>query len=320
MHVLMPVPLPLLIRQALAQHCTLHTLWDHPDPEALIYEVAPSIEAIATGVAILAEDQHYPVTAQVMQRFPHLRLIANLGVGYDNIDVAWARQHGIEVTNTPDVLTDETADTAIGLLLNTIREFSQAEAYLRAGHWLKKAYRLTPSLRGRTMGIIGLGRIGKAIAKRAEPFGLRIVYHGRHHQADMPYAYFASLVDMARAVDILMVVAPGGPQTRHMVNAEVLHALGANGVLINIARGTLVDEDALIEALSTRTILAAGLDVYANEPHVPQSLLALDHVVLLPHVGSGSQHTRDLMSQLVVDNLLAFAAGKVLLTPVRDHL
>ena len=189
MHVLMPVPLPALIRQTLSQHFTLHTLWDSADPQALIARIAPQIEAIATGVAILAEDHHFPITPAFMQHFDHLRLIANLGVGYDNIDVAWARQNHIEVTNTPDVLTDETADTAIGLMLNTIREFSAAEAYLRAGHWQHKAYRLSASLRGRTLGIIGLGRIGKAIAKRAEAFGLRIVYHGRHPQPAMPYAY-----------------------------------------------------------------------------------------------------------------------------------
>jgi lactate dehydrogenase-like 2-hydroxyacid dehydrogenase len=318
MDVLMPVPLPPLIRQAMAQHFTLHTLWNQADPDALIEQIAPRIKAIVTGVAILAEDHQYPITSSVMQRFPNLRLIANLGVGYDNIDVSFARQHGIEVTNTPDVLTDETADTAMGLLLNTIREFSKAEAYLRAGHWLQKPYRLSASLRGRTMGIVGLGRIGKAIAKRAEPFGLRIVYHGRHHQTDMPYEYYPSLVDMARAVDILMIVAPGGPQTRHMINAQILQALGADGVLINIARGSLVDEEALIEALTKRTIRAAGLDVYANEPHVPQQLLDLDHVVLLPHIGSGSQPTRDLMCQLVVDNVLAFGKGEAVLTPVRD--
>ena len=320
MHVLMPVPLPALIRQTLSQHFTLHTLWDSADPQALIARIAPQIEAIATGVAILAEDHHFPITPAFMQHFAHLRLIANLGVGYDNIDVAWARQNHIEVTNTPDVLTDETADTAIGLMLNTIREFSAAEAYLRAGHWQHKAYRLSASLRGRTLGIIGLGRIGKAIAKRAEAFGLRIVYHGRHPQPAMPYAYYASLIDMARAADILMVVAPGGPQTRHMVNRDILQALGPNGVVINIARGSLVDEAALIEALTTRTILAAGLDVYANEPHVPEPLLQLDHVFLLPHVGSGSQPTRDLMSQLVIDNLLAFEKGEPLLTPIRDDL
>jgi lactate dehydrogenase-like 2-hydroxyacid dehydrogenase len=314
MDVLMPVPLPALVREGLSQHFTLRTLWDAPDPEALLRELAPSLRAIATGVAILAEDMNYPIDAAFMQRFPKLEIVANLGVGYDNIDAAWAGEHGIVVTNTPDVLTDETADTAMGLLLNAVREFSAAERYLRAGHWLKKPFRLTASLRGRTMGIVGLGRIGKAIAARAEPFGVKVVYHGRSQQADAPYLFYASLIEMAKAVDILMVVVPGGPQTRNLIDAKVLEALGPDGVLVNIARGAVVDEPALIAALQSGAIMAAGLDVFVKEPHVPAELIGLDNVVLLPHVGSASRHTRDLMSQLVVDNLVSWSQGRGPLT------
>jgi lactate dehydrogenase-like 2-hydroxyacid dehydrogenase len=195
----------------------------------------------------------------------------------------------------------------------------QAERYLRAGQWpAKGAYPLTPSLRGRTVGILGLGRIGKAVATRVTAFGLDVVYHGRHAQAGVPYRYYASLVDMAKAVDVLIVVAPGGPGTRHIINAEVLEALGPDGVLINVARGTLVDEKALIEALRNKTILAAGLDVFENEPSVPQELIALENAVLLPHVGSASIRTRRAMAECVVSNLFAWADGKPPLTPVPE--
>ncbi len=318
MDVLMPVPLPALVRDGLAKTFRVRTLWDAPDPDALLAELAPTLRAVATGVSILAEDRHFPVDAGFLARFPKLEIVANLGVGYDNIDAKAAAQNGVVVTNTPDVLTDETADTAMGLLLNAVREFPAAERWLRAGKWLEKPFRLTASLRGRTMGIVGLGRIGKAIAARAAPFGIKIVYHGRRPQPDLAYPYFASLIDMAKAVDILMVVIPGGPETRNLIDADVLKALGPDGILVNIARGTVVDEPALIHALKTGAILGAGLDVFAAEPKVPAELVALDNAVLLPHVGSASRHTRDLMSQLVVDNLEAWASSKPPLTPVAE--
>jgi lactate dehydrogenase-like 2-hydroxyacid dehydrogenase len=224
------------------------------------------------------------------------------------------------VTNTPDVLSDEVADTCLGLLLMTVRELPQAERWLREGHWVGKGnYPLTHgTLRGRTVGILALGRIGKAIAKRCEAFGLEIAYHGRRRQEDVPYRYYDSLVGMARDVDILISVAPGGPETYHVVDAEVLAALGPQGTFINIGRGSVVDEGALVQALKNRTIMAAGLDVFENEPHVPAELIALDNAVLLPHVGSGSHHTRRLMGQLVVDNIASWFAGKGPLTPVAE--
>jgi lactate dehydrogenase-like 2-hydroxyacid dehydrogenase len=312
----MPVPLPRLIVEALEANFRLHKLWSAPEPDRLVSEIAGEVRGIATGVNILAEGVNFPVTGEFMAKFPKLEIVANLGVGYDNIDAKWAVAHRIAVTNTPDVLTEETADTAFGLLLNAVRQFSAAERYLRAGKWQEKAFPLTASLRGRTLGIFGLGRIGKAIARRAEGFGLNIVYHSRRKAADVAYPYCNSLLELAKACDILMVVVPGGPETRNAVNTEVLEALGPNGILINIARGTVVDEKALVAALTQGTILTAGLDVFVDEPNVPAELIAMDHVVLLPHVGSASQVTRDEMSRLVVDNLLAWRDGKPLLTPV----
>ena len=199
-----------------------------------------------------------------------------------------------------------------------MRQLPQADAYLRAGHWLTQPFPLSASLRGRTMGVLGLGRIGKAIAQRAEAFGVKVVYHGRMPQADVTYPYFASLEDMAKACDILMVSTPGGPQTHNIVNARILDALGPKGILINIARGTVVDEPALIRALQEKRILTAGLDVFVDEPKVPAELVAMPHVVLLPHVGSASETTRDAMNQLVVDNLVAVAQGRPPLTPVAE--
>ena len=315
-HVLMPVPLPRLIIETLEKNFTLHKLWLEKDQDALVRKVAPEVRAIATGVNILAEGMNFPVTGDFMAKFPKLEIVANLGVGYDNIDAKWAAAHAIAVTNTPDVLTEETADTAFGLLLNAVRQFPAAERYLRAGKWQERAFPLTASLRGRTLGIFGLGRIGKAIARRAEGFGLNIVYHSRRKADDVAYPYLPSLLELARACDILMIVVPGGPETRNAVNADVLRALGPEGILINIARGTIVDEQALAEALKAGTILTAGLDVFADEPNVPADLLAMDHVVLLPHVGSASQVTRDAMGRLVINNLLAWRDGKPLLTPV----
>jgi lactate dehydrogenase-like 2-hydroxyacid dehydrogenase len=262
---------------------------------------------------------HAPVDEAYMRQYPKLEIISSFGVGYDNIDAKAAARLGITVTNTPGVLDDEVADTTLGLMIMTVRQLPQSERYLRAGQWSAKgAYPLSPSLRGRTVGILGLGRIGKAIATRVNAFGLEVVYHGRRAQTDVPYRYYASLLDMAKAVDILIVVAPGGPGTRHIINAEVLEALGPDGVLINVARGSLVDERALIEALRNKTILAAGLDVFDNEPSVPQELIALENAVLLPHVGSASVKTRQAMADCVVSNLFAWADGKPPLTPVPE--
>ena len=254
-----------------------------------------------------------------MRRFPKLQVISSFGVGYDHIDAKAAAAHGVIVTNTPEVLTEEVADTALGLLLCTVREFPQAERYLRAGKWLEKAYPLTKgTLRNRSVGIVGMGAIGQAIARRLDSFGVPVVYHARQPRAQLRYRHYPKLTDMARDVDTLMVIVPGGAATANMINAEVLHALGPNGILINMARGSVVDEVALIKALAEKRIMAAGLDVFAKEPQVPQELIAMDNVVLFPHVGSASVYTRDRMDQLVVDNIAAWAAGKPPLTPVAE--
>jgi lactate dehydrogenase-like 2-hydroxyacid dehydrogenase len=229
-----------------------------------------------------------------------------------------AAERGVVVTNAPDVLTDEVADLALGLLLATVREIPRAEKHLRDGAWPKSPYPLTTTLRGRSAGIVGLGRIGKAIAKRIEGFGVPVSYHGRRQQTDAAYPYYASLIEMAKAVDVLIGVTPGGAETRHLIGKEVLEALGPNGIFVNVARGSVVDEQALIQALKNRTILAAGLDVFENEPHVPPEMVALENTVLLPHVASASVRTRDAMAQLAVDNLLAWLNGKPPLTPVPE--
>ena len=217
-----------------------------------------------------------------------------------------------------EVLNEEVADTALGLLLCTVREFPQAERYLRAGKWLKGGYPLSATLRDRTVGIVGLGRIGKAIAKRVEAFGVPVVYHSRNSQKDVSYKYYAKLVDMAKDVDTLIVITPGGPATKHLINAEVLAALGPRGIVINMSRGTVVDDAALIKALRKKTIYSAGLDVFVNEPEVPKEYLEMENIVLFPHLGSGSVWTRQKMEQLVVDNLLAWNSGKAPLTPVPE--
>jgi lactate dehydrogenase-like 2-hydroxyacid dehydrogenase len=309
--VLMPVEGMGLIGELIGAKLPLHRLWLEPNPDLWLAEWAPRIRAIAIAGHLRADEAY-------MRRYPALEIISSFGVGYDHIDGKAAARLGIIVTNTPGVLDDEVADTALGLMLMTVRQLPQAERYLRAGKWLTGAYSLTPSLRGRTVGILGLGRIGKAIATRIGGFGLDVVYYGRHSQAGVAYRYYPSLVDMAKAADILVVVAPGGPDTRHIVNAEVLEALGPDGVLINIARGSLVDETALIEALRSGKILAAGLDVYENEPNVPAELIALHNAVLLPHVGSASVKTRRAMAECVVANIFGWADGKPPLTPVPE--
>lgn len=302
-------PVMQIVTDQLARRFPLSRLWEESDRDAFLDRIGPRIRGVVAGG---------PVDAALIARLPALEIVSNFGVGYDGVDTAACAAAGVVVTNTPDVLTDEVADLALGLLLATVRELPQADRYVRAGRWLERPYPLTATLRGRRLGILGLGRIGRAIAGRAAAFGLAIAYHGRSRQPDVPYDYHETPADLARAVDILMVVAPGGAGTRHIVNAEVLEALGPDGVLINVARGSLVDETALITALEAGTIRAAGLDVFADEPRVPERLIARDNVVLLPHVGSASVHTRNAMAQLVVDNLMSWFDGRGPLTPVPE--
>ena len=292
---------------------TLHKLIDATDKDAFLKSIADKVRALVVAYT------NERISPEFMQRFPRLEQISSFGVGYDHIDAKWAGAHGIIVTNTPEVINEEVADTALGLLLCTVREFPQAEHFLRAGKWPQEQYPLTKAtLRNRTVGMVGMGRIGKAIARRLEAFGVPVVYHSRNPQKGVSYKYYPKLLDMARDVDTLMVIVPGGPATANMINAEVLKALGPNGILINMARGSVVDEPALIEALKSRTIYSAGLDVFAKEPQVPKELMEMDHIVLFPHLGSSTEVTRAAMDQLVVDNILAWAAGKPPLTPVSE--
>jgi lactate dehydrogenase-like 2-hydroxyacid dehydrogenase len=272
--------------------------------------VTPQIAAKVRGIASMAG-----ADAALIDALPNLEIIANFGVGYDAVDSKHAASRGVMVTNTPDVLTEEVADTTIGLLLNTVRELGRSENWLREGRWVSQGnYRLSPlTLQGRSAGIFGMGRIGLAIAKRLEAFGLSIAYHNRRPVEGVDYIYHPTLKGLAEAVDTLISVAPGTPSTAKAVNAEILQALGPNGVFINIGRGMTVDEDALAKALTEDTIAAAGLDVFANEPHVPQALLDAPNATLLPHVGSASVHTRRAMADLCVDNLVSwFSKGRPL--------
>ncbi len=286
-------------------------LWESDDPEALLRARGAEVLAVATN-------GQRPVDDALLDLLPKLQIVAHFGVGYDSVDTAATSARGVVVTNTPDVLDAEVADTAMALLLMAVRELGAAERYLREGRWATAgAYRLSPlTMSGRTLGILGLGRIGLEIAKRAEPFGLEIAYHNRTARDDVPYAYHPSLVELASAVDTLMVVVPGGAATHHIVDAEVLAALGPDGVLVNIGRGTVVDTDALVTALREGTIAGAGLDVYEDEPHVPQELIDIETAVLLPHVGSASVATRRAMGQLVLDNLVSWFDNGSAVTPV----
>src|SRR6202050_670270 len=275
MNLLLIGPLRPVLAEGLADF-TVHQLGAATDREAFWKSVA-DVPAMAVSAPV------EPINAALYARLPNLEIIASFGVGYDHIDAAAAAPRGIVVTNTPDVLTEEVADTTIGLLICTVRELPQAERYLRAGKWPKANYPLSrATLRNRTVGLVGMGRIGRAIARRLEAFGVPIVYHTRKPRTDLAYRHYAQVIDMAKEVDTLIVIVPGGAATRNMLDAEVLEAAGAECILINVARGSVVDEAALIEALKQRKILAAGLDVFVNEPDVPAELLALGTGVVFP--------------------------------------
>ena len=301
----------------------------HPHVNERVKREFRAIELGAGGVASLDEATRRTIRgAAVMTRvdaafvdaLPALEIVASFGVGYDLVDANYCASRNVVVTNTPDVLSEEVADTALGLLINTVRELPRAEAWLREGRWKKDgAYPLTPAtLRGRHAGIFGLGRIGLAIARRLEALGLKVSYHSRRPVDDVHYQYQPSLKSLAESVDTLVSVVPGGAATEKVVNAEVLKALGPDGIFINIGRGSTVDEPALVDALARGSIRAAGLDVFADEPNVPDALLALPNVCLLPHVGSSTQHTRQAMADLVVDNLGSWFERGQAITPVPE--
>ena len=305
-------PLKPLVEKGLAEQFSTHSCRSVADVEAL----APDVTARIRGVAVTGLVQ---ANAAMLSRFPKLEMVASFGVGYDHVDANYARDHNIIVTNTPDVLTEEVADTTLGLLIATLREFIPAERHVREGKWPSGNFRLSPhSLRDRTVGIVGMGRIGQAIARRIEASLVPVVYHSRRPAEGVKFKHYPNLIEMAKDVDTLILITPGGASTAKMINAEVLKALGPRGVVINVARGSVVDEEALIAALKDGTIAAAGLDVFANEPNVPKALIEMENVVLLPHIASASVTTRNAMDQLVVDNLKNWFAGKPPITPVPE--
>jgi len=281
----------------------------HQEDPAAFAAIAPRIRAIAAS----GESK---VPRELIAQLPALEIVSVFGVGYDGIDVAAARERGIAVTHTPNVLNDEVADLAMALVLAVSRRLVEADRYVRTGAWAKGPMPLARKVSGARIGIVGLGRIGNAIARRAEAFGMSIAYTARTEKADAPYPYFATAEALAREVDFLVVITPGGAATRKLIDAKVLAALGKKGYLVNVARGSVVDEPALVEALRAGTIAGAGLDVFENEPNVPAELLALDNVVLTPHVGSATWQTRQAMADLSFGNLQAHFAGKPLLSPV----
>ncbi|WP_407168224.1 2-hydroxyacid dehydrogenase [Bradyrhizobium sp. ORS 111] len=306
-------PIRPILENGFPDQYVLHRAESRGDLERLTPEVAGKIRGIAVTYHTMATDK------TAMARFPKLEIVASFGVGYDHVDSAYARDHDIVVTNTPDVLTEEVADVAMGLLIATLREFVKADRYVRTGLWQTQNYPLSVgSLRDRKVGIVGMGRIGQAVARRLDASRVPVCYHSRKPAADVSHPHYPDLIEMAKAVDTLIVIVPGGAATAKMINADVLKALGPRGVLINVARGSVVDEPALVAALKSGTILAAGLDVFAAEPNVPDELKAMQNVVLLPHIGSASVVTRNAMDQLVVDNIRNWFAGKPPLTPVAE--
>ncbi len=275
--------------------------------------------ALAQGdIEAIAMIGHWKLDAAAFDKWPNLKVISNFGVGYDTIDAAEAARRGILVSHTPDVLNDEVADTTLMLWMAVSRQLLPSEQWARSGDWEGKGnYPLTRTIRNRTVGIVGLGRIGLAIAEHAKVFGARILYHTRSEK-DCDYEYCPDLVEMARSSEVLIVITPGGPETRHLISADVIDALGPDGILINVARGSVVDESALVDALVDGRLGGAGLDVFEAEPAIPDALKSLDNVVLLPHVGSATIETRQAMGDLVCDNLDSWRETGKVLKPVPE--
>jgi lactate dehydrogenase-like 2-hydroxyacid dehydrogenase len=294
---------------------TLYTVHDrtHTEDPAAFAALAPRIVGVAgTGEAL--------VPRSLLAQLPQAKVVSVFGVGYDGVDVDAAIEFGIPVTHTPDVLTDDVADLAMGLVLSVGRAIPQADQFVRAGRWPSGPIALARKVSGARIGIVGLGRIGKAIAQRAKAFGMSIAYTARSAKPDSGFTFFPSTVELAAHVDFLVAITPGGAGTRHLINAQVLQALGPRGFLINVARGSVVDESALIEALQQGTIAGAGLDVFAQEPHVPEALWSLSNVVLTPHMASATTETRQAMADLAFANMQAGISGQPLHTPVPECL
>lgn len=304
--ILQTAPLLASCEKALAERYTVHKLHEIADKDAWLADNGARIRAHAGS----------GVQKPLMEKLPNLEIIASFGVGYDNIDTASAKARNIRVTNTPDVLNDAVAELTIGLMIALARRIPQGDQFVRQGKWLNAGFGLFSELTGKTVGILGLGRIGKEIATRAQAMKMRVVYYGRHEQPSVPYVYYSDLEDMARDSDWLVVIAPGGKGTEGIVSKKVLEALGPKGMLVNVARGTLIDEPAMVDLLQNGGLGGAALDVFEKEPQVPQALLGLDNVVLSPHQGSATNQTRDAMGALLVANLDRHFAGEPLISAV----
>ena len=301
------------IEDDLAREFDIHPFWREVDPDAFLKEHGAEFTGLVTGSLT-------GVPAAVMGALPNLQVISNYGVGYEKIDLILAQRRGIVVGTTPDVLTDCVADMAFGLLLDVARNMSAADRFVRRGEWkLGSFYPLTTRVFGKRLGILGLGRIGRAIAKRSSGFEMEVHYHARQpvkDEAANAWTYETYLPALAEWADFLVIACSGGPATRHLVSEEVLSALGPSGIIVNIARGSVIDEKALVSALVEKRIAGAGLDVFEFEPHVPVELLSMPNVVLAPHMGSGTRETRLAMGKLMVDNLRHWYNEGMLLTPV----
>ena len=310
--VFMPAKMQPFVIEELEAACRLHKLWEHKDEDAFIEQIAPNLRAM------IVSGWSKPVDAALMKKCPKLELVSISGAGYEKIDAKYAGQNGVIVTNAAEALSNEVADTAIALLLNAVRRFPEAERYMRAGKWEQGNFPLTATLRHRTMGIVGLGLIGKQIARRAEAFGIKVVYHGRHRQEGVAYPYYASVEEMACHCDTLVMALPGGPSTVKIATRAVLESLGPEGVFVNISRGSVVDEAALIELLRSKKLLAAGLDVFMNEPKIDPAFYELDNVTLSPHWAAGSHDARKTGQRIACNNVLSWMAGKGPLNPLPE--
>ena len=302
-------PLSPYLDEALRRRFIVHAVAADADPTALGEAVRQARALVSFGAV--------GASAAIMDALPRLEMIGLFSVGYDKVDIDHARARGIKVSNTPDVLTDDVADLAVGLLYASVRNIAANDRMVRSGAWARgEKPALSGSVTGRRIGILGLGRIGRAIARRLEPVAGEIFYHNRRPAADAPYRYVADPIAFAREAEVMIVATSGGPEARGLVDTAMLDALGPQGVIINISRGSVIDEEALVAALAERRVGGAGLDVFVDEPHVPHALFAMDHVVLQPHQGSATESTRRAMADLVLANLDAWAAGEPLVTPV----
>ncbi len=306
-------PMDDFVNEYLQTHYDVLQLWREPDALACLDRRGPGVRAVVTSV-------RHGCTAAIIQRLPDLKAICSWGVGYETIDVGAARERGIQVSTTPEVLNDCVADHAWGLLIAAARRTSVGDRYVKTGQWRTiGAFPLSTKVSGKRLGILGLGRIGAAIARRGEGFDMQVRYHDLIQYPNVSYEYESSLPALAAWADFLVVACQGGPATRHLVSAQVIYALGPEGILINIARGSVIDQAAMVSALVEGRLGGAGLDVLDKEPAVPPELMSMDQVVLMPHVGSATRETRRAMGQLVLDNLDAFFREGSVLTPVTDR-